>query len=132
MLNGVFSKPLEGLLFSSTYTSVATDNGPLRPFFSPWSLIWNQKRKGLGVLQTTPYRPYKSNGVLCFLNLLTYKTQCNDSKLEKMERGNDCHQTLKLFFLTSKPRGPAAASIFEMISLAEHLDVNLVSRLTRP
>jgi hypothetical protein len=39
---------------------------------------------------------------------------------------------LKLFFLTSKPKGAAAASIFEIISLAECLDVNLDSRLTSP
>jgi hypothetical protein len=42
------------------------------------------------------------------------------------------YQTLKLFFFTSKPRGAAAASIFEIISLAECLEVNLVSRLTSP
>lgn len=40
--------------------------------------------------------------------------------------------TLQLFFLTSKPRGPAAFSIFEIISSAEHLDVNRVSLLTSP
>jgi len=37
-----------------------------------------------------------------------------------------------LFFLTSKPRGPAAFSISEIISSAEHLDVNRVSLLTSP
>jgi hypothetical protein len=42
------------------------------------------------------------------------------------------YRTLKLFFFTSKPRGAAAASIFEIISLAECLEVNLVSRLTSP
>lgn len=47
-------------------------------------------------------------------------------------RGKESHQTLKLFFFTSKPRGAAACSIFEIISFAEHLDANLVSRLTSP
>lgn len=40
------------------------------------------------------------------------------------------HCTLKLFFFTPKPKGPAASSIFEIISLAGLLDVNLVSLLT--
>jgi aromatic ring-cleaving dioxygenase len=40
--------------------------------------------------------------------------------------------TLQLFFFTSKPIGPAVSSIFEIISFAEHLDVNLVSLFTSP
>ena len=37
-----------------------------------------------------------------------------------------------MFFLTSNPKGPAAASIFVTISLAEHFEVNRVFRFTSP
>jgi hypothetical protein len=64
------------------------------------------------------------------LNIERSERTLNGSKYR--EKKSICSFTLQLFFLTSKPRGPAVFSIFEIISFAEHLDVNLVSLLTSP